>query len=484
MRYLVGFILVLNVALSQKLVPRYWNSLSTHVTVGVPLVEDESLIGGKIQLKVSFDNGNSFSDLGEKSIIDNDDIDNIKQVTVAAEIFESIEGFKEEATAKFIAKVWDRAGNAITGKISDSLLTVDQVLPELLSIEVTSSNKLDPKKATSSDSITFQLNASEPITKPVFNINDDLYEEAAGLDKSWMLVYPAEEAEDGKIEFTINYMDLAGNPGSPVIKSSDGNFVEKDGTNPELRKVGLSTSNSNDSLLAIKGDTVFLKFTASEKLRDIDVLLNSNDAILSSDGDLSYNFYHVFTESDSEGVIPFIINYADQSGNVGESIDETTNGSEVIFDMTPPADFNIELVASLQGDPKKKSKSKGKKSGNKSNEPDKEFGIIFIGIISFLSLSFLLYILSWVIIFRKAGHAWWKALVPFFNLFVLTKILKKPVWWMVIFLIIPIGYLLSTIQIGKVFGKGLVFSMGMIILPLIFYPLLAFGKAEYEKPAT
>ena len=134
MRYLVGFILVLNVALSQKLVPRYWNSLSTHVTVGVPLVEDESLIGGKIQLKVSFDNGNSFSDLGEKSIIDNDDIDNIKQVTVAADIFESIEGFKEEATAKFIAKVWDRAGNAITGKISDSLLTVDQVLPELISI--------------------------------------------------------------------------------------------------------------------------------------------------------------------------------------------------------------------------------------------------------------------------------------------------------------------------------------------------------------
>mgnify|MGYP003308243243 CR=1 FL=1 len=45
------------------------------------------------------------------------------------------------------------------------------------SIDVISSNKLDPKKATSSDSITFQLNASEPITKPVFNINDDLYED-------------------------------------------------------------------------------------------------------------------------------------------------------------------------------------------------------------------------------------------------------------------------------------------------------------------
>ena len=132
----------------------------------------------------------------------------------------------------------------------------------------------------------------------------------------------------------------------------------------------------------------------------------------------------------------------------------------------------------------KKFEKQRKKSGNKSKELDEEFGIIFIGIISFISLSFLVYIVSWVIIFRKAGYAWWKALVPFFNLFVLTKILKKPVWWMAIFLIIPIGYLLSTIQIGKMFGKSLVFSIGMIILPLIFYPLLAFGKAEYEKPAT
>ena len=50
--------------------------------------------------------------------------------------------------------------------------------------------------------------------------------------------------------------------------------------------------------------------------------------------------------------------------------DALKNGSEVIFDMTPPADFNIELVASLQGDLKKNSKSKGKKSGNKSKEPE------------------------------------------------------------------------------------------------------------------
>ena len=35
----------------------YWNSLATDVTVGVPLVDDPTLIGGRVQVKVSFDNG-------------------------------------------------------------------------------------------------------------------------------------------------------------------------------------------------------------------------------------------------------------------------------------------------------------------------------------------------------------------------------------------------------------------------------------------
>ena len=69
MRYLTTIILIYSTILSQEVVPGYWNSLSTHVTVGVPLLDDETLIGGRIQLKVSFNDGSTFKDLGEKSII-------------------------------------------------------------------------------------------------------------------------------------------------------------------------------------------------------------------------------------------------------------------------------------------------------------------------------------------------------------------------------------------------------------------------------
>ena len=125
MRYLTTTFLIYSTILSQEVVTGYWNSLSTHVTVGVPLLDDETLIRGRIQLKVSFNGGNSFVDLGEKAIIEKGDIDDLKQVSVPADIFENMAGFQEGVKAKFIAQVWDRAGNSVTGSVSDSVLTVD-----------------------------------------------------------------------------------------------------------------------------------------------------------------------------------------------------------------------------------------------------------------------------------------------------------------------------------------------------------------------
>ena len=43
----------------------YWDSLATDVTVGVPLVDDPTLIGGRIQVKVSFNGGKSYNEMGE-----------------------------------------------------------------------------------------------------------------------------------------------------------------------------------------------------------------------------------------------------------------------------------------------------------------------------------------------------------------------------------------------------------------------------------
>ena len=332
------------------------------------------------------------------------------------------------------------------------------------------------------DSIIFDLITSEPIKKPEFTINGESYnDDAVGIDKSWKLIYSADEAEDGLITFEINYMDLAGNPGSPITVASDSLVITMDGTLPEITEINLSSSNNFDNSWAVKGDSVFLTFNSSELLRDIVAKVNNVETKVLKEEELKFVFYHIFTESDSEGVVPIDLNYKDLAGNIGEVIDETTDDSEVTFDMTPPEPFKVETVGSLQGERKnKKKKEKGNKEKSKS-ENGTDLGMVPIILLSFFGLTVLIVRISRFIIFSKAGQAGWKALVPFLNLFIFTKIVNKPVWWIVLYLLFPIGFILSSLQISKLFDKKIIFSIGLILLPIVFYPLLAFGKSSFNS---
>ncbi len=478
MKYLLVLIIISRIIFSQEITPRHWNSLSTHVKVGVPLVDDASLIGGRLQVKASYDGGSSFSDLGEKFIIEKGDLDGIKQVSIPAEIFENMPEFEEGKKVQFIAQLWDRAGNTITGLVSDSILVIDQVLPNLVTLEVNSSNEFDSNLAMPGDTIVFKITTNEPIASPIFIINEESYDGSVGLDKSWMLVYPADEADDGELYFEINYFDLAGNPGATITEKDNEISIIKDGTVPELDSIGLFTSNPYDSLLAIKGDTVFLSFKSTEIIRDIEIYLNSNQALLKMDDSLIYLFYHEFTESDSEGIIPISIEYKDLAGNIGEVVDETTDDSEVTYDMTPPSEFRVEMVGSLQESEIKDSNLEGKDIQDKSKKKKKGLSLILITTLSILGFTIFVVWVSWYKIYVKLGESGWKALIPLFNIFIFTKLVDKPVWWFIIYLIFPVGHILYGLQIGKLFGKNLIFIIGLIILPLVFYPIIAFGKAE------
>ena len=66
MRILTPILLVLSFIYSQEESYNYWNSLATHVTVAIPLANDNSLVGGRVQVKVSVDNGRNYLDLGEQ----------------------------------------------------------------------------------------------------------------------------------------------------------------------------------------------------------------------------------------------------------------------------------------------------------------------------------------------------------------------------------------------------------------------------------
>ena len=104
-------------------------------------------------------------------------------------------------------------------------------------------------------------------------------------------------------------------------------------------------------------------------------------------------------------------------------------------------------------------------------------GILYLGII-------LLMIVSLWKIFSKAGKPGWAAIVPIYNIIVLLEIVGRPIWWLILFLIPFVNLIIAillAVDLAKTFGKGVGTALGLIFLPFIFYPMLAFGSATYQK---
>jgi hypothetical protein len=89
-------------------------------------------------------------------------------------------------------------------------------------------------------------------------------------------------------------------------------------------------------------------------------------------------------------------------------------------------------------------------------------------------------------IYSKAGKPGWACLVPIYNIIVLLEIVGKPWWWLFL-MFIPLLNIIINIWVfnllAKSFGKTEGFTAGLIFLSLIFFPILGFGKAEYQGPA-
>lgn len=85
-------------------------------------------------------------------------------------------------------------------------------------------------------------------------------------------------------------------------------------------------------------------------------------------------------------------------------------------------------------------------------------------------------------VFAKAGEPGWAAIIPIYNVIVFLKIAGRP-WWWVFLLLIPlvniIVGIIASLDVAKAFGKGAGFGVGLALLGVIFYPILAFGEAKY-----
>ena len=91
---------------------------------------------------------------------------------------------------------------------------------------------------------------------------------------------------------------------------------------------------------------------------------------------------------------------------------------------------------------------------------------------------------------EKAGQPGWPGWVPIYNIWRLFEISGKHGAFSLLFLgaVIPIvGGLIvlgGSIFLVKVFGKGGGFAVGLVLLGIVFYPILAFGDSRYQPQAA
>ncbi len=89
-------------------------------------------------------------------------------------------------------------------------------------------------------------------------------------------------------------------------------------------------------------------------------------------------------------------------------------------------------------------------------------------------------------VYTKAGQPGWAVLIPIYNFYILLKIVGKPGWWLLL-LLVPIVNIIIPFYVihllSKSFGKGTGFTLGLIFLSFIFYPILGYGSAKYVGPA-
>ena len=96
-------------------------------------------------------------------------------------------------------------------------------------------------------------------------------------------------------------------------------------------------------------------------------------------------------------------------------------------------------------------------------------------------------VLSNWFLYRKANEPGWASIIPVYSTLIWLKIIGKPWYWLLLFCVpyLNIIFLIwATNLTSKSFGKSEGYTFGLILLPLIFWPMLAFGSSKYIGPSV
>ena len=210
-------------------VENQWNASNQSILVTVPIDNDSSLIGGGVQVLVSFD-GSDTLEIGSAMALAEANIGNSIVMTLSRDEFEKAQYFAAGATALFTARMNDFAGYARIGAASNNQLQISQMESIIENITIASSNKSFTRGAKAGDVISLIFRTSEQIQNPVVLVAGDTAN-VVGFGVNWFAnkTMAASDSE-GVVQFNFSPQDQNGNPRGTYTETTDGSQVSYDNT--------------------------------------------------------------------------------------------------------------------------------------------------------------------------------------------------------------------------------------------------------------
>jgi len=248
-------------------VENQWNASNQNVLVTVPIDNDSSLIGGGVQVLVSFD-GSDTLEIGSAMALAEANIGNSIVMTLSRDEFEKAQYFAAGATALFTARMNDFAGYARIGAASNNQLQINQMESIIENIAIASSNKSFTRGAKAGDVISLIFRTSEQIQNPVVLIAGDTAA-VVGFGANWFATKTmAASDSEGVVQFNFSPQDQNGNPRGSYTETTDGSQVIYDNTAPVINHLYEgSFAQDKDNILST--DSLHLGMAGGDSLSGI-----------------------------------------------------------------------------------------------------------------------------------------------------------------------------------------------------------------------
>jgi hypothetical protein len=133
-----------------------------------------------------------------------------------------------------------------------------------------------------------------------------------------------------------------------------------------------------------------------------------------------------------------------------------------------------------------KEQIRSKQSNDQQIDIDsKEENTMFSDILGWiLPLAFFIFIplISYFKIYEKSNNPGWSVIIPIYNVLIYLKVIGKPWYWIFLFCIPFVNivfHIWGCNLLSKKFGKEEGFTVGLVLLPFIFLPILGFDNSVY-----